>query len=217
MTVTWSLVATPDGPLLAVDLGAELRAISSAVLGGGIAPVRTWVNLQVPSGYARTDPQVHLATLATGLPGPVVGMLTAAPVAEVEEVACGVARVFATVGLGIPLAAAGDAVPLAPGRPGTVNILAVLRVALTDAGLVGAVQTAVEAKAQALAAAGIRAVNAPCPATGTASDALAVACLLPEPGAAVSSFCGPATPHGADLARAVFEAVRRGSLRSRPA
>jgi len=183
--------------VLRVDLGRELRCLSSAVFGGGLGRVRTWVNLQVPSGYARTDPDAHLAEETAGLPGPVLGMLTAAP-----------------VGLGYPVAAAGE--PGAPGPAGapapagTINILAVVAAPLTDAGLVGAVQTAVEAKVQALAAAGVLAGNGPGFATGTASDVIAVAC----PTGSSVAFAGPATPTGSDLARAVFEAVRLGSLAS---
>jgi adenosylcobinamide hydrolase len=72
---------------------------------------------------------------------------------------------------------------------------------------VGALQTAVEAKAQALAAAGVAAANAPGYATGTATDAICVAC---PPGERVP-FAGPVTRVGADLARAVLEAVRSGA------
>ncbi|HTC80999.1 MAG TPA: adenosylcobinamide amidohydrolase [Acidimicrobiia bacterium] len=198
--------------VLRVDLGRELRCLSSAVLGGGLGRVRTWVNLQVPSGYARTDPGAHLAEETAGLAGPVLGMLTAAPVDRFQDVVCGTARAFATVGLGYPVAAAAGepGPPGAAGAPpaGTINILAVVPAPLTDAGLVGAVQTAVEAKVQALAAAGVLAGNAPGFATGTASDVIAVAC---PPGSSVA-FAGPATPTGSDLARAVFEAVRLGSL-----
>ncbi len=77
--------------------------------------------------------------------------------------------------------------------------------ALTDAGLAGAAQTAIEAKAQALAAAGIAATNAEGPATGTATDAFCVAAL---PGASMA-FAGPATRVGGDIAHAVFAAVAR--------
>ena len=198
--------------VLRVDLGRELRCLSSAVFGGGLGRVRTWVNLQVPSGYARTDPDAHLAEETAGLPGPVLGMLTAAPVDRFQDVVCRTARAFATVGLGYPVAAAGErGPPGAAGAPaGTINILAVVAAPLTDAGLVGAVQTAVEAKVQALAATGVLAGNAPGFATGTASDVIAVAC---PPGSSVA-FAGPATPTGSDQARAVFEAVRLGSLTS---
>jgi adenosylcobinamide hydrolase len=259
--LTWRVVPTAEGRVLAVVLAVEAPCLSSAVLGGGAGCLRTWVNLQVPAGYARADPAEHLAAAAASFPGPLVGMMTAAPVDRVQDVSCGAARVFATVGLGLPIAAAtvgtgataagtgvaeprvaptappfatgaaeprvaptappfatGAAEPrVAPTAPpiGTINILAVLAAAVTPAGLVGAVVTATEAKAQALAAAGVPAANAPGAATGTASDAIAVACLAP-PGNRWSPFCGPATPHGADLARAVFEAVLRGSRPAAP-
>ena len=71
---------------LVVDLGGERRCLSSAVLNGGDARARHWLNLQVPCGYARTDPAAHLAeeAAARGLdPCAVVGMLTAADVGGV--------------------------------------------------------------------------------------------------------------------------------------
>lgn len=243
--LTWAVHRLPpglDGPVLRVDLPGEWRCVSSSLLGGGLGTARTWINLQVPSGYARMDPEAHLTeVVATVLavpapggvigmmtgPGGVIGMMTAASVERVVEAAAGSAQAFATVGLGHPIAAAGDPTrpPATAGarfgapRVGTVNIFAVVSEPLTDAGLVGALLTVVEAKAQALAAAGIRARNAPGLATGTASDAVAVACPLPSGGPfggssggqPASPFCGPATATGADLARAVYQAILRGS------
>jgi adenosylcobinamide amidohydrolase len=194
------------GDLLRVDLGSEHRCLASAVLGGGLGAVRTWVNLQVPSDYARRDPDVHLAEVTGGFPGPVVGMLTAASVKDFHDVTCGSARAVATVGLSLPIAAAGRREVAGASRPGTINVLVVTDAALTDAGLVGALQTAVEAKAQALADAGIAACNHTGLATGTASDAVAVACV---PGACID-FAGPATRAGSELARAVHRAVYEG-------
>lgn len=68
------------GPALAVEFDRPYRALSSAVLGGGLVSLRTWLNLQVPPDYARTDPADHLRAEAAGLEAPVVGMLTAAEV-----------------------------------------------------------------------------------------------------------------------------------------
>src|SRR5690606_31811855 len=120
-------------------------------------------------------------------------------------------RVLATVGLGVPTWAAApegttDGVPEGGGtggRPavGTVNIVAAVPVAMTDAALVNAVMTATEAKSQALLEMGL-------PCTGTASDALCVAVRAhgpPEP------FAGPRSRWGSRLARAVHRAVRRGA------
>jgi adenosylcobinamide hydrolase len=225
------------GARLVVDLGSPYRCCSSAVLGGGLGWLRTWLDLQVERPYERTDPDVHLREESADLPGPVVGMLTAARVAGFQRAAVGGALSVATVGVGHALAAAGNhpravpavapasgrrrgaAVPATADRPrampaaGTINLLVVVDEPLTDAGLVNALQTAVEAKAQALAAAGVRAANADGYATGTATDSVCVAC----PAGAQVPFAGPVTRVGAELALAVLEAVRSGAALDRAA
>ncbi len=195
---------------LVVDLGRAHRSLSSAVLGGGLAAARTWLNLQVPPDYARTDPEQHLLEECAELEGPVVGMLTAAPVALYRVGTHGCACAVATVGARHALAAAGTRPRRVP-RVGTINLLVVVDEPLTDAALVGAVQTAVEAKAQALTDAGVRAANANGFATGTATDCICIAC---PPGASVA-FAGPATRVGGDIARAVHETVLTGALAER--
>jgi adenosylcobinamide amidohydrolase len=195
-----------------VDLGSDHRCLSSAVLGGGLGTARCWIDLQVEPDYARVDPEAHLLEAAHGLPGPVVGMLTAADVSRYTDNAVGAARSFATVGIGHPLAAAGRRPRLVP-AVGTINLLVVVDEPLTDAGLAGGLQTAVEAKAQALADAGIAAANARGFATGTATDSLCVAC---PPGQEVP-FAGPATAVGAAIARAVHGAVLAGARTDRAA
>lgn len=213
-----------SGERLVVDLGSPYRCVSSAVLGGGLGWVRTWLDLQVERPYTRTDPGVHLLEESADLPRPVVGMLTAARVTRFQRAAAGGALSVATVGVGHALAAAGTrprAVPAASTvdgprampAAGTINLLVVVGEPLTDAGLVNALQTAVEAKAQALAAAGVRAANADGHATGTATDSICVAC---PPGARVP-FAGPVTRVGAELALAVLEAVRSGAVSDRTA
>jgi adenosylcobinamide hydrolase len=224
------------GERLVVDLGSPYRCVSSAVLGGGLGWVRTWLDLQVERPYTRTDPEVHLLEESVDLPAPVVGMLTAARVAGFQRAVVGGACSLATVGVGHALAAAGSrprVVPVeaatgngqevttlaSPDRPraapaaGTINLLVVVDEPLTDAGLVNALQTAVEAKAQALAAVGVRAANADGYATGTATDSLCVAC----PPGATMPFAGPVTRVGAELALAVMEAVRSGAALDRAA
>jgi adenosylcobinamide hydrolase len=200
-----------DG-MLVVELGEERRVLSSAVLGGGLGSARAWLAATVPGDYSRTDPALDLAERAAelDLPGPVVGMLTAADVEAHERASSGAATVFATVGLGHPLAACGTRPRRLPGA-GTINLLVVVEERLDDAALVGAAQTAVEAKAQALAAGGVRAVNAGGPATGTATDAV---CIAARCGGGVA-FAGPATRVGGDIARAVFTAVHAGVLGDR--
>jgi adenosylcobinamide hydrolase len=198
----------PDHALLAT-LPAAHRCLSSAVLGGGLASARHWLNLQVPHDYARTDPDVHLTEVARANaldPSEVIGMLTAADVRAGVHRERGPASAVATVGIGQPLAAAGRRPRPLP-RVGTINVFVVVRQPLSDAALVTAVQTATEAKAQALADAGVRALNHHGPATGTATDAI---CVATPPGAEVA-FAGPATAIGAAIAHAVHGAVLSGA------
>lgn len=185
------------------EFGPGRRAISSAMVGGGIGPVKWVLNAQVAGGYARMDPVNHLLEMAP--PGPGVGMLTAASVDRFTRAADEVEAV-ATVGLRVPTwAAAPDGVPdpeLAPIHlPGTVNIIVAVPVAMSDAALVNAVMTVTEAKTQALLEAGF-------PCTGTASDAVCVAVRDDGP---EELFGGPRSTWGARVARAVHDAVRRGA------
>jgi adenosylcobinamide hydrolase len=207
-----------DGPRLIVDLGRAHRCLSTALLGGGPGRMRTWLNLQVPPDYGRTDPARHLAEMSADLGPPVVGMMTAAPVRSYAEARIGDCRAIATTGVRHALAAAatrprpvaGPAPEDGHVRPGTINLLVVSQVPLAPSGLVNALATAVEAKAQALAAARVPARNAGGFATGTATDSICVACP-PGRGAA---FAGPATRIGADIGRAVYEAVLSGIARA---
>ena len=204
-------------PVLVVPFPTALRVISSAPWGGGLGLRRFVLNAQVPPGYARRDPDVHLASMAAGfgLSGPGVGMLTAADVGAALAAGDGGVEVVATIGLGHPILAAAREDPGVRGGPendsesvtaGTINLIAVLPVRLADAALVNAVATATEAKAQALSDLGYD-------ATGTATDAIAIACPAhgaPEP------FGGPRSRWGGCLARAVHAAVLASSSPTRP-
>jgi adenosylcobinamide hydrolase len=179
-----------------------LLAISSAPLGGGLGP-RGWVlNAQVPISYERRDPEEHLATLAAsaGLTGPGLGMLTAVDVRQVSSVCDEELRVDSTVGLRRPVWAAEPDQEVTDGgteNVGTVNIVAVMPHALSDAALVNAIGTATEAKSQALFDLGIA-------GTGTASDAVCILCPLTG---VRQRFGGPRSAWGARLARAVHRSV----------
>jgi adenosylcobinamide hydrolase len=181
-----------------------LLVVSSAPLGGGIGR-RDWViNAQVPDDYARLDPETHLADLAAahGLGGPGVGMLTAVDLRAVCTAEDGGVCVDVSVGITVPTwaAAPDDTADRSQPGPGTINIVAIVPERLSRAALVNAVVTATEAKAQALWDAGIA-------ATGTASDAVCIAC--PDEGLA-QPFGGPRSQWGARLARAVYRAVAAG-------
>ncbi|MFE2051086.1 adenosylcobinamide amidohydrolase [Streptomyces sp. NPDC059459] len=183
--------------------GPGWRTASSAVLGGGIGE-RAWVlNAQVAHGYRRTDPARHLADLAgaAGARGPGVGLMTAADVSAPGSGRDGGAEAVVTAGVSVRGWAASPAAgATGAAAPGTINIVAALPVALSDAALVNAVMTATEAKVQALLEAGLD-------CSGTPTDAVCVAARVPGADSEVHSFAGPRSQWGARLARAVHRAV----------
>jgi adenosylcobinamide amidohydrolase len=194
-----------------IDFGGARRCLSSSVLGGGLRDARAWLNLQVEHGYARMDPEAHLREemAARGLDlATTLGAMTAADVSRAttcEEP--GTARAVATVGIGVPLAAAGRLLRSVP-AVNTINLLVLVEAPLTDAALVYAVQTATEAKAQALADARVGAENHDGFATGTATDSI---CVAARPGA-TEPFAGPMSSAGRAVARCVHAVVLEGAL-----
>ena len=205
-----------DLPLLVWELPEPMCVIASSILGGGLGR-RSWIiNAQVRPGYDRLDPAVHLADLAHGAGlddiDSGVGLLTAADVDAWRSREDEGVRVDATVGVRIPIWAAAPADSVAPDPslrpvPGTINIVAFLPLPLSAGALVNLVATATEAKTQALLDSGV-------PGTGTATDAVVVACPIGPP-AEQQPFGGPRSPYGAALARAVHAAVVAGTADSR--
>lgn len=189
-------------PLLVWRYDLPVRALSTAVLGGGLGE-RSWaINVEVGLDYGRTDPDVHMGEVAgeLGLVGVGVGLLTAASVLDVTSNEDGGVTCDATVGLLVPTWAASAGDPDGRWAPGTINLVCHVPAPLCDAALVNAVVTATEAKSQALIALGV-------PGTGTASDAVLITC---PPGGS-ETFGGPRSVWGARLARAVHAAASSGT------
>lgn len=190
-------------PVLVWRSPAPLRMVASAPHGGGLG-VRRWVvNAQVPASYGRRDPDHHLAKLGVslGLPGRGVGMLTAADVRHLWQGHDGGVEVSATMGLSHPTWAAAPDEDCPSSLVGTINLLVLVPERLSDAALVNAVATATEAKAQAL-------WDRRVAGTGTATDAMCIAC--PDEGRTYA-FGGPRSVWGARVARAVHAAVLAGT------
>jgi len=187
-----------SGPVLVWRLPVPMLTISSGPLGGGLGERRWVVNATVSHGYARDDPDAHLAEIAAGLGlvGVGTGFLTAVDVREVVHREDSGVRASVTTGIGAHPTWA--AAPAAASEPvGTINAVCFLPVRLSDAALVNAVATVAEAKAQALREAGV-------PGTGTSTDATALLCPVagePEP------YGGPRSRVGAALARAVHSSI----------
>jgi adenosylcobinamide amidohydrolase len=199
-----------EWPVLVWAPGPGWRAVSSALLGGGLASCAWWLDAQVDKAYFHPDPVAHAREIAAGLgldPHAGAAMLTAADVRRWTRATDGGVSVAATVGLGLPVRAAASAQEAereAARAVDTINVLAVVPTPLSDAALVNAVVTATEAKVQALAEAGVQ-------ATGTSSDAVCVACPQPVPGDEPEPYGGPRSPWGARIARAVHAAVAAGT------
>jgi adenosylcobinamide hydrolase len=195
-----------DLAVLVWRFGAPARVISSAPHGGGFG-LRSWVlNAQVPSNYSRVDPGVHVAEIgvALALEGDGTGMLTAAQVGAFQSVHDDGVDASVTVGLSQPTwAAAPDNADHSTELVGTINVVAWIPECLSPTALVNAVATVAEAKAQALFEAGIA-------ATGTATDAVVIACPDAH-GREGEPFGGPRSTWGARLARATHAAVLAGT------
>ena len=104
-----------------------------------------------------------------------------------------------------PPSAAPDETPAdeAPPIVGTINLIVLVPTALTSAALVNLATTVTEAKAQAL-------LERRVAGTGTASDAVLVACPAAPADADAAPFGGPRSPWGARAARATHAAVTAG-------
>ena len=205
-------------PVLVWRSSRPVLTISSGAFGGGMG-LRSWVvNAEVPKSYDRLDLAEHATELQgeLDLAGDGVVMLTAASVERHAIAEDSGVTATATVGLTMPTWAAapeGDTGDARPGTintnvhgreeraPGTINIVAWVPVRLSLAAMVGAVGTVTEAKVQALFESGVR-------ATGTASDAVCIACPAGGP---VEPFAGVRSEWGARLARAVHAAVKTGA------
>lgn len=186
-------------------LSVPWRAASTAAVGGGIGPCEWVLNIQVPSAYARRDVGDHVSEVAAavGLEGSGIGMLTAIPVAQVCTGTDGGVHVAVTVGVRYPVWAAAPDDPGFVIEPGTINIVAFVPVAHSDAALANLLCTATEAKVQALQEVGV-------PGTGTASDAVAALCPPANSDAPAEPFGGPRSPYGACVARATHSAIVAG-------
>jgi adenosylcobinamide amidohydrolase len=192
-------------PVLVWRFDAPLLVASSAPVGGGIG-LRGWaLNAQVCRSYRRTDIDRHLESIAAtnGCAGEGVGMLTATPVERFTHTCDTGVRVWATVGITLPTWAAAHAPVAESTPPGTINLVAVSPARLDAAALVNTIVTATEAKTQALLDCGVQ-------GTGTASDAVCIACPVDGP---AERFGGPRSHVGAALARAVYDAVAAGVAR----
>lgn len=225
--LVWRLgpgVRVCSSAVLGGGIGPRAWILNAQVPGGypRLDPDRHLAEIAAAEGL--TGPGVGLMTAAevaaytTGHDGGVTATVTtglgvrgwaAAPETTVPETAAPefVAAEAPTPETTAPKPVAPGTEPRTPPRPGTVNVVVVLPVDLSDAALVNAVATATEAKVQALLDAGLD-------CSGTPTDAVCIA--APEPGPdGGEPFAGPRSPWGARIARAVHTAVLAGARPAR--
>ncbi len=220
-------VLTPE--YIFIDAGEPKISVSSGILGGGIGRRRYFINRQVDKDYCEDRPAEEIAVFLkdsfqhydfkeiTNW----TALMTSAHVSDAcwVRVSHGEYRAAVVITAGVENACAagvGVAPPcvMAPqaAGPGTINIMAFLNHALPPGALVNAVQTATEAKTQALRELNIVCVQTGTYASGTTTDALVIATA----DAGTCPYAGPGTPAGYILALAL--GIRKalvGSLNKR--
>lgn len=199
----------------AVVIRAEhpLRAVSSAIVGGGVAEARSIVNLHVSRGFRCEDsePRLEDFVVRRSLARPVVGLLTGASTEHAQQVTeqHGGITVWASVTLGLSNRSTAGRSPAMAWRPSTINTIVIVDAEPEDAALVNLVITATEAKTLALAEGGVRSLEGGL-VTGTSTDAVVIAATGRGPRC---RFGGPVSELGWLVGRAVKAATDAGVIR----
>lgn len=195
-----------------LDLGTERDTLSSAAIGGGLSRRRWIFSRSVERNWSHHDPLGDTLRYAQRVgvdPAATLGLITAVFADRVRLATATYdawrVDVYATVGVG-NATVAGACNPPPAYAAGTINVIALVYGRLAPEGMVGAVQTATEAKTRAVIEAGIR-NEAGQQATGTSTDTVTVVNIQDEP---ASPFAGPAAPAGIALGQAVYAAVSAG-------
>jgi adenosylcobinamide amidohydrolase len=210
------IVEVGDGRALIVPLDGEHEVLSWAIVNGGRrrATCVVWREVRL----SELDPEIDArdvmrdSLVHVGRPD-AVGLMTARDVRRFEDVTVEVrgvrARCVATVGLGNARAAGDPPDDVHLRAAGTINLLCVVSVPLTEEALVEACALAAEARAAALLASSWPSPVSGRPASGTGTDCIvvaapAVASIEPE------RFAGKHTALGAAIGAAVHRAVDLG-------
>ncbi|MBW2478868.1 MAG: adenosylcobinamide amidohydrolase [Deltaproteobacteria bacterium] len=217
LTAKILLEQTPDHLHVQFDTG--YRVLSSAVLNGGFVEASHILNLKVAKHTAGSipsfkPPAVELSGYCQkqGWQGTAVGMMTAASMDSYRMVKTahqGVDLiVLVTAGLSNARRAGDHAehrdIMGAVADIGTINIICLTSAGMTPAAMIEAVMTVTEAKAAALQNLDIKSQVSGGAATGTGTDAIAVAA---DPQADKIPYCGKHVLFGELLANLVIDAV----------
>jgi iron complex transport system ATP-binding protein len=217
---------------LIVDLGGQMRVLSSAPQGGGFRQASHILNHQVEAnpdpndsgGRRFHDPARFLRKLASQyeIVSGTVGLMTAVPMTQVVSARSSAERLwvecFATVGV-TNAVRAGEWPPQqahhdAQGTTGTINLILVTNGNLSNAAMVGAIQVATEAKTGVLRDRKVPSGLSGADATGTGTDVVVIACRRRGEGPS-QRYSGTHTVLGALIGHVVTECVDRGLDKAR--
>ena len=204
-----------------IRLKERMEVLSSAVLNGGNIETDHLFIMEVPKNFMHDDPSQYAADAceSLGLPSDSVGLMTAAEVGHVfnhtmSDFSGTTAFAAATAGLsnqvvaGEPLEGWGRRHELSNQRSrdliaGTINIIGLSSLPMTQAAKVNIMIAMTEAKTAALHSFGYK-------ETGTTSDAIAIVSPI---GDSREEYAGTGTPLGIAMARSVKHCVRNALIR----
>ena len=194
---------------LVVRSETELNVVATAPVGAALARVRHFLSIPAPSGLDCHDPGTPLRAraLQLGLDAHFIGFLTAVKLtgAVARGASDGERTVLAVATVGVSNASRpGEEV--AAHAPGTINLVVIIDADLPANALHEALTTAAEAKALSVYESGTL-TRGGLPATGTSTDAYAVACTGRGPH---DRYAGAVSPVGYLVGRAVRDAVGAG-------
>lgn len=212
-----------------------VTALSSAVYGGGMIELDRIFNIYVDKHYRCDDPPRDIADLLSEWQeqqDQCAGLLTAVRLEHtaIQEYESDEFGLLCCTTAGVSNAArAGSArtvfdaagnemsngtvsqkigkVSASTYTPGTINIMLWMNGRMTAGAMVNAIQTAVEAKAAALADFGVADSENGLTATGTTTDAIVLAVSQAEVNKPLISYAGTATVMGAAIGRLVYETI----------
>ncbi len=210
---------------LLISLPQLYRVLSSAELNGGFAKAKYLLNLKVANcPYDKEPPALSpeetlsLFAQTHALSATTIGMMTAASMHSLRVASQTIENVVISVALTSGLAnarRAGDPADyphlFEPKLPqGTINIFVMINTPLQDKTMVEALSIITEAKAATLQNLHIKSPLTQQIATGTGTDATAIACA---PQGKTISYCGKHTRLGETLAQLISHALSSSILR----
>lgn len=197
----------------------HMDCLSSAIHGGGMRKIDRIANIYVDQFYDCNHPEQDIEKLFCEWEYPLLstaGLLTAVHLeyAAVHEETGKDASLFCctTAGVSNGARAGSERTTYPVYQPGTINIILMIDARMTQAAMVNAIITAVEAKAAALADLGIRDAENGLIATGTTTDSIVVGVSQSVTYPTEHRYCGTATDLGAGIGRAVYRTVQESFL-----